>query len=211
LVNMEDEMRSATRSGVLFAVLFAAAGAVSTGTLAGSFADPDRVFVERFADEGSRIQDIVGGYLLALAALAFLWFAYALAAVAPTSRVPIILGGAATAGGMMLAAVSWATVPMSIWFGSLVDDPGLQEGQAVLPQFGYVALTMGAMLPAAALMIIVATSPGLLPRWLQILSYPAAALVAFTALIFMPLFIFVAWVVAAAASHRPSAHGEAAS
>lgn len=202
-------MRSATRSGILFTALFVAAGVVSTGELAGSFADRDRVFVERFADEGNRIADIIGSYLLAFAALAFLWFAHGLAAQAPTSRLPIIFGGAATAGGMLLAAIAWATVPMSLWFGALADDPGLQEGQAVLPQFGYVALTMGAMLPAAALIIIVARVPGLVPRWLQIVSYPTAAIVAFTALIFMPLFIFIAWVVTVAASHRPAAHDQA--
>lgn len=58
------------------------------------------------------------------------------------------------------------------------------------PQLGYVALTMGAMQPAAAFIVVVARAPGLLRRWLSIASYPTAALVAFTAVLFMPLFIF---------------------
>ena len=91
------------------------------------------------------------------------------------------------------------------WFGPLVDDPGLQEGKAVLPQFGYVALGMGAMLPAAIFIILVARTPGLVPRWLSVVSYPLATLVAFTAVLFMPLFLFIAWVAAVTVTQRATA------
>ena len=188
-------MRGVARAGVVFIVLFAAAFALSVGDLVGAFADPDSVFIDRFADGGNRARDIAGSYLLALAGLAFVWFAHALSREA-NGRSPLIITASVAAGGMIVAAVAFATVPLSLWFGSLVDDPGLQEGQAVLPQFGYVALAMGAMLPAAAFIVLVARTPGLVPRWLSIASYPVAAFVAFTALLFMPLFVFVAWVVA---------------
>jgi hypothetical protein len=102
---------------------------------------------------------------------------------------------------MILAAVAWATVPASLWFGSLVDDPGLQQGQAVLPQFGYVTVAMGSMLPAAAFIVLVARTPGLVPKWLSAASYPVSVVVALTAVLFMPLFVFVAWTLAVAAAH----------
>ncbi len=154
------------------------------------------------ADEDNRIRDIAGSYFLVLAGLAFAWFAHALSRYAKDNRAALLITGSAAAGGMIVAAVAWGAVPMSLWFGSLVDDPGLQEGQAVLPQFGYVALGLGGMLPAAAFIALVASTPGLVPRWLSIASYPIAALVAFTALLFMPILLFVLWVIAVAASHR---------
>ena len=203
-------MRGAARSGAVFVVLFVAAFVLSLGDLLGTFADPDRVFVQRFTDAGNRTRDLAGSYLLALAGLTFVWFASALSKEAESWRTPLVVAGSMTAGGMVLAAVAFATVPMSIWFGSLVDDPGLQQGQAVLPQFGYVALAMGAMLPASVFIVVVARAPGLVPRWLSIASYPVAALVAFTALAFMPLVLFVAWVVAVVATgwrRQASIHG----
>ena len=197
--------QGAAGSAVAFVVLFGAAFVLSLGTLVGAFADPDRVFVDRFADEQDRSRDIAGSYLLALAGLAFAWFAHGLARHAGSRRAPLVLSGSAAGAGMVLAAVAFATVPLSLWFGSLVDDPGLEDGQAVLPQFGYVALTMGAMLPAAAFIVVVARTPGLVPRWLSAVSYPVAVVVALTTVLFMPLFVFVAWVVAVAATARASA------
>ena len=194
-------MRGVAKAGVVFVVVFVAAFVVSLGTLVGSFADPDRVFIEHFSQEDERINDIAGAYLLAVAGLAFVWFAQALARDAGTSRAALLITGSLAAGGMILAAVAWATVPMSLWFGSLVDDPGLQDGQAVLPQLGHVALAMGGMVPATGFILIVARTPGLVPKWLAVASYPVAALVAFTALLFMPLFVFIAWVLAVALSH----------
>lgn len=197
-------MSPVVRAGAVFLVLFTAAFVVSVGDLVGAFADSDRVLIERFADEGNRLRDIAGAYLLALSGLSFVWFAFTLSRDAAASRVPLLLTGSLAAVGMISAAVAFATVPMSLWFGSLVDDPGLQEGQAVLPQLGYVVLAMGAMLPAAAFMVIVARADGLVPRWLSFATYPASALVALTALLFMPLFLFAAWVVAVVATSSRS-------
>jgi hypothetical protein len=143
-----------------------AAFVLSLGALVGSFADPDRVFFDRYAEGNNRVRDIAGTYLLALGGLAFVWFVHALSREARGSRVPLLVTGSLAAGGMILAAVAWATVPLSLWFGSLVDDPGLQEGQAVLPQFGHVALAMGGILPAAVFIILAARTPGLVPTWL---------------------------------------------
>jgi hypothetical protein len=61
---------------------------------------------------------------------------------------------------------------------------------------------MGAMLPAAAFVVVVARSAVGLPQWLRVASYPVAALVACTALLFVPLFVFVGWVVAVVLTQR---------
>ena len=66
-------MTKTARAGGVFVVLFVAAFALSLGELLGSFADGDHVFVERFADEATRIRDIAASYLLALAGLSFAW------------------------------------------------------------------------------------------------------------------------------------------
>jgi hypothetical protein len=50
--------------------------------------------------------------------------------------------------------------------------------------------------------VLVARTPGLLPRWLSRLSYPVAVLVAFTAILFLPIFLFVAWVAAVAGTQQ---------
>ena len=103
------------------------------------------------------------------------------------------LTGYTAAGGMLLAAVAAATTPLSAWFGALVDDPGIQQGQGVLPQFAFVALALGALLPAGMFIIAAARSGELMPRWLGFVSYPVGALVAIAALTFMPLFLFPVW------------------
>ena len=116
------------------------------GDLLGSFADSDRAFVDHFADGGNRAKDIAGSYLLVLAGLSMIWFAIALAAAVRADRgSPIIVTASLAAGATIVAGLTLLTVPLSIAFGDLTDDPGLGTAQAVLPQFGTVALAVGAM------------------------------------------------------------------
>lgn len=187
------------RPGSLFVILFVGS-VVPLGELVGSFADSDTQFVTLFSDTGNRIGYVVGSVLLLLAGLAFVWFAHALSCDTGAYRAPLLITGAAAAIGMIVAALAFATVPLSLLFGSLFGDPGLESGQAVLPQFGYVAFSLGGMLPAGIFIVIAARTPDLLPRWLSIASYPVAVLVSLTALLFLPFAVFVLWVVAATLS-----------
>lgn len=209
----EPDSRSSTmldvsRPGIVFLVVFIAA-VILNGDVAGSFADPDSQFVSIYADASNRAVYVAGAFLLVLAGLSFVWFAYALSSEAGTFRVPLLITGAAAAIGMIVAALAWATVPLSISFGALVDDPGFESGQSVLPQFGWVAFGLGAMLPAGMFIAIAARTPGLLPRWLVVASYPVAVLVGLTALLFLTSALFVIWVIAVTASQgrraRPGA------
>jgi hypothetical protein len=140
------------RVALIFLVIFVGA-VILLGDLFGSFPDSDQ-----------RIRDIVAWYLLALAGLAFAWFARQLANQAERHAEALRLTGYAAAGGMVLSAVAAASTPMSAWFGALFGDPGIQEGQGVLPQFAWVAFAMGALLPAGIFIISAARSSGLLPR-----------------------------------------------
>ena len=187
-------MKGAARAGGVFVVLFTC-GLVGLGDLLGSFADSDRTFVDHFADGGNRAKEIAGSYLLVLAGASLVWFANALAASTDDRRTPIIVSASLAAGGMIVAGLALMTVPLSISFADLTDDTPFGAGQAVLPQFGSVALTVGAMLPAAAFVIVVARTPSLLPRWLSLAGYPVAALL-LVALAVAPMLLLSIWIAA---------------
>ena len=183
-----------SRAGLVFIVLFVGAILVSGYFL--DFAAPDRFFIERFQDAGARVRDVGGAYLLALAGLAFAWFARGFADSAKRHGEILRFTGYAATGGMLLAAVAAATTPMSVWFGALVNDPGIEQGQGVLPQFAYVAFAMGALLPTGIFIVTAARSPGLLPRWLAIASYPVGVLVAVAAVTWNSMVLFPLWMIA---------------
>jgi hypothetical protein len=197
---------NASRPGAVFLVLFIVS-VILSDDVGGSFADPESQFIGIYADSGSRAAYLASAVLLVLASLSFFWFAHTLAHEARSFRVPLLITGAAVAIGMFVAALAWATVPLSISFGVIVDDPGFESAHSVLPQFGWVALGLGAMLPAGIFIAIAARTPGLLPRWLGLTSYPIAVLVCLTAFLFMPLVLFVIWVIAVSASHRRTRPG----
>lgn len=189
------------RPGVVFLALFVPS-VILSGDVAGSFADPDSQFLSIHADAGNRAAYVVSAVLLVLASLSFFWFAHALSYGAGTYRMALLVTGAAAAIGLFVAALAWATVPLSITFGALVDDPGFESGHSVLPQLGWVALGLGGMLPAGIFIAIAARTPGLLPGWLRLASYPVAVLVCLTVFLFLPLVLFVLWVTAVTVSQR---------
>ena len=194
-------MRDVARAGALFVVLFLA-GFALLGDLIGSFADSDRAFVDHFAEDDNRLKDIVGAYLLLFAALCLTWFTVALAARATDRRVPLIATGSVAASAMVLAALAFLTVPLSISFGDLSDDPGVGEGQALLPQLGFTALFAGVLVPAAVFVVLAGREPHLLPRWLAVASYPTGALLLVAVLAFAPILLLPAWVAAASITLR---------
>jgi len=194
-------MPNVSRAGTAFLIPFIASMILS-GEVVGSFADPESQFVALYSDAGNRVAHVAGGFLLVLAGLSFAWFAYLLSRESGSYRAPLVIAGAAAGGGMIVAALSFATVPVSMAFGELIGDPGFESGHAVLPQFGWVAFALGAMLPAALFIAIAARTPGLLPRWLVLASYPIAVLVGLTAFLFMTVLLFVMWVIAVTAIQR---------
>jgi hypothetical protein len=193
-------MKSASTAGAVFALLFVAS-LVTLGDLLGSFADPDAAFETFFSDGGNRASVIVGSLSLMFSGYAVVWFALAIAEARECHRTPLVVTASLACGGMILTGLALVTVPLSISFGDLSDDPGLAMGQAVLPQFGYVSLVIGAMLPAAALIIVVARIPNLLPRWLSLAGYPVAALLLLAVMV-APMMVLAVWIAATSAVLR---------
>lgn len=182
-----DEPRSADRargwSGIVFAVLYLA-GMVPMGDLLGSFGDPDATFVSFFEVDGNRIGTLVAGLVLGLAGVSFLWFLSHLR-LTTTSGGPLP-GIVATTGTTFVAlhfvgAASLITVPYARTFGGAYGDKGiLAANDALLPQLGYVLITVFAMWVVAAMIIAVTLSwrrSGTVPRWLVRVGFAAATFV----------------------------------
>ena len=198
--------RSAVDAGAVF-VVAVVVGLALVGELAGSVGETDETFVEHFSSDSRRLGEIVGSFLLVVAALAFLYFTQLLVASAhrtdQEAAWAFVRGtGMLVTGGLMVAAAAFLTVPLSINFGNLYGDPAFGEGQAVIPQFGYAALTVGAMWPAAAMITTVGLL-GSLPVWLSRLSYLIAVVLVVTCFMVVTLFVLVpVWVALVAAVLR---------
>jgi hypothetical protein len=175
-----------TVTGGVFVVAFGA-GLVLLGSEIGAFGDSDRAFVEHFSAGSQRAADIAGSFLLMASAVAFMYFTHLIASTQTsdpnqsTSSNVVRTTGILSGIFMIVAALALITVPLSISMGEFFDEDGtvFQHGQAVLPQFGYVTLVFGAMIPAAVA-IGVASRLGLFPVWLNRASLPIAVLLALT-------------------------------
>jgi hypothetical protein len=144
--------------------------------------------------------------LLAGAAVAFMYFTHLIASLRTESLDRSAMSNLVRTAGMLagifmvIAALALATVPLSISMGEFFDEEGkaFGEGQAVLPQFGYVVLVFGAMVPAAVA-IVAAALLGPFPTWLARSSYPIAVLLALTSgsvvtMVLLPIWVALATV-----------------
>lgn len=170
-------------SGIAFAALYVA-GLVPLGELLGSFGDSDETFVVFFASDGNRAGALLGGGVLALAGLTFLWF---MGNLRSSVEGPGPLPGVVTAAGttfvvlLMVGTAALVTVPFARIFGEALDEESiLVASEALLPQLGYVLVAVFAMWAAAATILAVtlaARAHGLFPRWLVRLGFAAAVFV----------------------------------
>ena len=188
------------------------ASLVMLGDELGAFADSDEAFVEHFSTGSQRGVDITGAFLLGAAATAFMYFTHLLATSSPelSNRLvtPTLIRTAGMLAGifMVVAALALVTVPMSISMGEFFDEESgaFVEGQAVLPQFGYVTLVFGAMI-AAAVAIAAVAHLGLFRRWLTWLSFAVAVVLALTSAMVISMVLLPIWVGAATVAMRRSA------
>ena len=99
---------------------------------------------------------------------------------------------------MIVAALALLTVPASISMGKFFGegDRVFAEGQAVLPQFGYVAIVFGAMISAAVAIVAIARLR-LFPTWLNGLSFVVAVLLALTSAMVSSMVLLPVWVILA--------------
>jgi hypothetical protein len=201
----ESHVRAARVWGIAFAVLFSVALTALLGELVGAFADSAASFTPYFDSSAERLRHAVGAYALAASGLCFLGFAVTstagavgerdLSAGVQTAR----LSAGVFAALVGVAAAAMATVSLSVGFGRITGDPGIRDGQELLPQLGYVLITVPAALSAAVAIWLLARlgeRTGALPRWGTTSGYVvgAAQLLSFYTL---PLLLLPLWVLAA--------------
>jgi hypothetical protein len=203
-------------AGVLTAVTFVAG--VILVSLSPDSNDSDAKVLAWYADQGHRLANVIGAYVLAFCGLFFLWFASGLrqrlrAAEGPGGRLSTVaLVGAAVsvamlwAGGALTVSISGAKS-----FGG-VHGPHSADVARFLPQLGYGAILIFAMFGAIALIdatSIVIMRTGVLPRWLAWLGFVCAIVLLFGA-VFLPMVALPIWLLAAsfALSRLPSVEAE---
>jgi hypothetical protein len=170
-------------SGFAFALLFFA-GLVPLGELLGSFGDSDATFVAFFEQDSNRIGTLVGGLVLGLGGLAFLWFlSHLRLATLGTGPLPGVVTVAGTTFVVLLlvGAATLITVPYARTFGGAYGDDAILGGsEAMLPQLGYVLVAVFGMWAFAVLIVAVtvdARRSGTFPRWLVRVGFASAAFV----------------------------------
>ncbi len=196
--------RTPAIAGIVFAASFVAGFLILGGAL-GNFGDSDRTFAEYYQKD--RQYEIVGGYLLTVAAIAFVVFVAGVCApsVSDGSRAPAglaaIAASAVFAALLSAAAAALVTIPASRFFGGDIfgDEGQLVSEVSALPQLGYVLLFVPGVLFAS--MTLVCTSLVIrarpeLPRWVASSGFAAAALL-LLAVFFMPIVALPLWVLAA--------------
>lgn len=188
-------------AGILFVVLFVVGVLMSFGGPDPDAADAEQV--EWWSDSGNQTQAIVGGYLLTLAALAFLAFSAGIRSHLRALPGSEPLGTVAFAASVvfvamvMVAAMAFAQVAGAVKFGG-TPVPEV-DFLRMFPQFGSGLLLLSGGMSAAV--AIAATSwailrSGAFERWLGWLGIVCAAIL-LLAVVFIPMVALLVWVVAA--------------
>jgi hypothetical protein len=184
-------------AGVAFAVLVLAALGVSGS---GPGDTPEEV-ADWYADEGNRGAAFFVFFLLAGAALAFLWFLGALRGVLvraegdPARWTALAYGAGVASATLLLASASlYVTPAATAGQEEFPFDPATANAFANAGFTMLVCSTMTGALVALATSIV-AHRTGLLPRWLALAGFVVAAVLLF-AIFFLPLFVWLAWVLA---------------
>jgi hypothetical protein len=205
-----SHVRGARGYGIAFAVLFSLALTALLGDLVGAFADSAASFPLYFDSSAERLRHAAGAYALAASGLCFLGFAVTSTAGAggdpdvSTGVQAARLSAGVFAALVGVAAAALATVSLSVGFGRITGDPGIRDGQELLPQLGYVLITVPAAMSAAVAIWLVArigARTAALPRWVTTSGYVVASaqLLSFYTL---PLLLLPLWVLGASLGLR---------
>jgi hypothetical protein len=196
-------------AGIVFAVLYVvgvlmASSQPETDDINDNPVRLTKAFRDYYSDSGHRTTIIIGAFVLLAATLAFIVFASELrnrladAGAANTGRL-------AFAGSIMFAAVTAAGAIALVWipgtkeFGDFAVPVGDINYMAAQLGFGLVLLAGGA---AAALTLVSsglgAARRGALPKWLAWAGVVIGVLVFFIGGLFIPMALFVLWVLVTA-------------
>lgn len=176
---------------------------VLLGPLLGSSADASTAFAEHFSDDGNRLRDLVGSFVLLIAAAMLVW-----TAVAARHATAVLDVGAArdlstaaaavTSSALVAAAGLLMTVPLTSSIGELTDDPGIDVAvQAGIAQAGTVVLLVAALCLAVTSVLLarLGRRSQALPGWVLITSWATAATLCLGVSVVL-LVPFAAWVIA---------------
>ena len=181
------------------------------GDLIGAFADSSSSF-DYFDTTSQRTRHAAGSYLLAASGLAFLGFVVAATQVfdpagdrldARVARLASAVFAAVT--GVCAAAL--ATVSLSIGFGQITGDPGIERGRELLPQLGYVLLFVPGALSAGLVALLVTRGLALarrLPTWMVVVGY-VTGLAQLASFYTLPMLLVPLWVLGVALTVRRDA------
>jgi hypothetical protein len=195
---MNSWARWSPATGLLFVALWIVAFAIGEGSP--DSGDSDAAIVSYYTDSGHRARDIVALFLILAASLLFLWFLASL-----RSRLVRAEG---RAGALTAAAFGAGLVSTALWFTAVVvfTSPSFARADTskfqldpdtfrLLNDLGYSLWFGGTTIAAVtvAATAVLSRRTGLLPQWLTWLSFAVAAtlLVAF---LFIPILIFLGWV-----------------
>jgi hypothetical protein len=196
-VERDPWQRWSPLAGVAFTLFFLAALGVS-GSGPG---DTPAELTDWYGDEGNRGAAFLVFFLLAAAALSFLWFLGALRGVLvraegdPARWTALGFGAGVASGTLLLASASLYVAPAaSAGQDEFPFDPATAN---TFTNAGFTLLVASAM--TAALLVlatsIVANRTGLLPRWLALAGFVVAPVLLLT-IFFLPLFVWLAWMLA---------------
>ncbi len=184
-------------TGIAFAVLFLAALGVS-GSGPG---DTPAEVTQWYADDGNRGAAFFVFFLIVGAALCLLWFLGALRGVLvraegdPARWTALGFGAGVASATLLLTAASLYVTPAAT--AGQEEFPFDAATANAFANAGFATLVCSAM--AGALLVlatsIVAYRTGLLPRWLALAGFIVAPLLLFS-IFFLPLFVWLAWVLA---------------
>jgi hypothetical protein len=196
--SMTTWARWSPATGIVYVVLWIIAFAITGGSP--DSGSSDAKIVAYYADSGHRARDLAGLFLILAAAVLFICFLSAL-----RSRLAQAEG---RAGPLTAAAFASGLVATALWFVAIVVfvSPSLARGDTskfqldpdtfrLVNDLGYAiwfgGTTIAVVLVAAT--AVLSRRTGLLPTWLTWLSFVVAAtlLVAF---LFIPILIFLGWV-----------------
>lgn len=207
MMDPERDNRAVRRLGVGFATLFTVATTALLGDLIGAFADSPSSFVY-FDSSAERLRHAVGAYLLTASGLVFVAFVVRATSSFDDSDTSdghtARLAAAVFAALVGLAAAALATVSMSVGFGQITGDPGIEEGRELIPQLGYVVLFVPAALTGGHAIFLLtrdAQRSSRLPPWMIGAGYVAAT-AQLLSVFAVPMILLPLWVLGAAITFR---------
>ena len=177
-------------SGIVFVVLFLIGFA-----LVGNSGDTGAE-VLAFFDE-NRVQTIVAFFVLLASAVAYVWFVAAVRSVlARAEPEPRGLTGLGFGAGLVTATLLIVgAAPLAALSDTAGADAGTADAFYLVGSLSYPLLTGGIGVSSllALAVGIVALRTRVLPRWLGLVSVVAAPFI-LVAVLFLPIFVFLAWV-----------------